>query len=276
MQRGKSGEAEDLADISATDRNGPIIHFGPGNAPAGAVRITTPTRAGLLDEVETCLKEGRGFTLATINLDHAVKLRSDPAFRAAYLAQTHVVADGNPIVWLCRLAGYEVELVPGSEMVEPMTALAAKHGVGVALFGSTQASLDLAADRLEAAHPGLKVVSKISPPMGFDPMGDDAARLMEEVRASGAGLCFLALGAPKQEMLAARAMDLVPNCGFASIGASLDFIAGHQTRAPKWVQKIAMEWLWRMLGNPKRLAARYAACFAILPGLGVSALKARK
>lgn len=265
-----------MADILATEPGDEIIHFGPGNAPDGAVRITTPTWAGLLDDLEERLRDGRGFTLATLNLDHAVKLRRDPTFRAAYLAQSHVVADGNPIVWLCGLAGQKVELIPGSETVEPLAELAAKHGRGVALFGSTPESLTLAAERLEARYPGLKVVSKIAPPMGFDPLGDEAARLMAEVRDSGAGLCFLALGAPKQEVLAARAATLVPDCGFASIGASLDFIAGHQTRAPKWVQRVAMEWLWRMLGNPRRLAKRYAECFAILPGLGVSAVKSRK
>jgi len=265
-----------LADISATDRNGGIIHFASGEGPAGAVRITTPTRAALLDDLGTCLRDGRGFTLATLNLDHAVKLRSDPAFRAAYLAQSHVVADGNPIVWLCGLAGHRVELVPGSEMVEPLAALAAEHGRGVALFGSTSEALDLAAERLEQRHPGLKVVARIAPPMGFDPLGPEADRLLAEVRDSGAGLCFLALGAPKQEILAARGARLVPGCGFASIGAGVDFIAGHQTRAPAWVQRIAMEWFWRMMSNPGRLAARYAACFAILPGLGVSAVKSRK
>lgn len=269
-------KAGDVADILATDRGSQIIHFGAGAVPAGAVRITHPTRAGLLEDLGACLKERRGFSLATLNLDHAVKLKRDPAFRAAYLAQSHVVADGNPIVWLCGLAGNRVELIPGSELVDPLTALAAKHGVGVALFGSTEGSLDLAADRMEARYPGLRVVSKIAPPMGFDPMGDAAAEMLGQIRDSGAGLCFLALGAPKQEILAVRAAELVPNCGFASIGASLDFIAGHQVRAPKWVQKIAMEWFWRMMGNPKRLAARYAACFAILPELGVSAVKTRR
>lgn len=268
-------KTKELTDISATEHSGEIIHFAAGKARPGAVRITTPTRAALLAELGACLQDGRGFSLATLNLDHAVKLRDDPAFRTAYLAQTHVVADGNPIVWLCRLARYRVELIPGSEMVEPLTALAAQHGRTVALFGSTQDSLDLAAQRLETRHPGLKVVAKIAPPMGFDPMGEEAAQLLAGLHDSGAGLCFLALGAPKQEILAARAVDLVPGCGFASIGAGVDFIAGHQARAPVWVQKIAMEWFWRMMSNPKRLAARYAACFAILPRLAVTALKAR-
>ena len=265
-----------MADISAADRTGGVVHFGAGTAPVGQVHITTPTRDALLADLGARLQHGHGFTLATLNLDHAVKLRTNRAFREAYLAQSHVVADGNPIVWLCRLAGYAVELVPGSELVNPLAALAAKHGRGVALFGSTAETLELVAQRLEAAHPGLKVVARIAPPMGFDPFGPEAERLLGQVRDSGAGLCFLALGAPKQEILAARAATLVPDCGFASIGAGLDFIAGHQTRAPVWVRRIAMEWFWRMMTNPKRLAARYAACAAILPGLSLSALRSRR
>ena len=86
---------------------------------------------------------------------------------------------------------------------------------------------------------------------------------------------FLALGAPKQEILAARGLTLQPALGFVSIGAGLDFIAGAQTRAPLWVRRIAMEWAWRMASHPRRLARRYLDCAAILPGLTRAAWTAR-
>ena len=231
------------------------------------VRITHPDRADLLAEVETRLAAGQGFTLATLNLDHCVKLRRDPAFRAAYLGHSHVVADGNPIVWLSRLAGRDIDLVPGSELIAPLADIAARKEVPVALFGSTPETLETAGAALEADHPGLKVVARIAPPFGFDPAGAQADALIAEIGASGAGLCFLALGAPKQEVLAARAGAALPGCGFVSIGAGLDFIAGTQVRAPALVRRLALEWLWRLVGNPARLARRYGACFAILPGL---------
>jgi UDP-N-acetyl-D-mannosaminuronic acid transferase (WecB/TagA/CpsF family) len=88
-------------------------------------------------------------------------------------------------------------------------------------------------------------------------------------------MCFLALGAPKQETLAARGLDLVPGCGFLSIGAGIDFLAGLQRRAPAWVRAIAMEWFWRMASDPRRLAGRYARGFTILPGLVRQALALR-
>ena len=88
---------------------------------------------------------------------------------------------------------------------------------------------------------------------------------------SGARLCILARGAPKQEMFAARGTERLP--GFVSIGAGLDFIAGTQRRAPRWVRQIAVEWFWRMACDPRRLALRYWSCVLILPELVLAALR---
>jgi len=95
------------------------------------------------------------------------------------------------------------------------------------------------------------------------------------VAESGAGLVFLALGAPKQERLAARGRALQPELGFVSIGAGLDFLAGSQRRAPRLVRRLALEWLWRAGSDPKRLAGRYARCAAILPGHALRAWRMR-
>ena len=130
-------------------------------------------------------------------------------------------------------------------------------------------------ERLAALHPGLRITAKIAPPMGFDPYGPEADKALEALRASNAQLVFLALGAPKQEIFAARAQRSLPNVGFLSIGAGLDFIAGTQTRAPRWFRQRAMEWLWRALTDPRRLAKRYARCALLLPGLAWDALSRR-
>jgi N-acetylglucosaminyldiphosphoundecaprenol N-acetyl-beta-D-mannosaminyltransferase len=238
--------------------------------------VNVPTEAALLAEIAGCLDAGKGFSVATLNLDHIVKLRRNPDFRSAYRAHSHVVADGNPIVWLSRLAGRrDVRLVPGSELIAPLAALAGQKRTPVAFLGSTEPVLRAAAERLEADHPGLDVVACLAPAFGFDPHSPAADALLDQMAAYGARICFLALGAPKQELLAARGHARHPGLGFVSIGAGLDFIAGHQTRAPVWVRRIAMEWLWRMLTNPRRLARRYLECALILPALTVSALSQR-
>lgn len=240
-----------------------------------AVGVSVASQASLLADLARRMASRKGFTVATLNLDHVVKLRSDVQFREAYAAHSHVTADGNPIVWLSRLAGDAVELVPGSDLIDPVVALAASAAVPVALFGSTDAALAAARRELEARHPGLAVVLTLAPQMGFDPTGPAADQAIAAVRDSGARLCLLALGAPKQEIFAARAAAVLPEVGFLSIGAGLDFLAGKQRRAPKLMRALALEWLWRLAGNPRRLAARYASCAAILPGLTVAALRAR-
>jgi exopolysaccharide biosynthesis WecB/TagA/CpsF family protein len=246
-----------------------------GGDGARGVTVNAASRAALLAELEARLAAGTGFSVATLNLDHVVKLRQTAAFREAYLAQTHVTADGNPIVWLMRLAGREVELVTGSDLVDPVAALAARLGAEVALVGSTQTTLSLAGEELARRHPGFRTVATISPPMGFDPVGPAADALIADIRRSGARLCLVALGAPKQEIFAARAQAALPDVGFLSIGAGLDFIAGSQRRAPPIMRRFAAEWLWRLVTDPGRLAVRYAACAGSLPGLTLEALRCR-
>ena len=240
------------------------------------VHVNVLSRAKLLAEIDTRLSDGRGFTLATLNLDHVVKLRHDPEFRRAYAQHSHVTADGRPVTWLSKLAGQQIELIPGSELTEPIAAIAARLGVPVAFLGSTEETLDKAEAALVHHHPGLQVTAKIAPAMGFDPNGEAALSAIEEIGASGARLCFIALGAPKQEIFAARAQEHLPAVGFLSFGAGLDFIAGTQTRAPKLFRSLALEWLWRLGSNPRRFARRYAECFAILPKLTWQALTSRR
>jgi exopolysaccharide biosynthesis WecB/TagA/CpsF family protein len=248
---------------------------GPEHDLTSLEAITVPSRSALLADLHRRIVQGQGFSVATMNLDHAVKLRQDPAFRRAYAAQTHVTADGRPIVWLSRLAGRSVGLVTGSDLVEPLAALCAELGAPVALLGSTPDALGKAADRLRAAYPGLEIAALLSPPMGFDPEGEAAAILLQDLSRSGARVCFLALGAPKQEKLAARAFETLPGTGFVSVGAGIDFLAGTQVRAPRVVRALALEWLWRMLGDPRRLFYRYASCAAILPALARGAVAMR-
>ena len=243
-----------------------------GQAP---ISVTVSDQPALLEDLRRRFENGQGFSVATLNLDHVVKLSRDPAFSDAYARHSHITADGRPIVWLARLAGQkEVTLVPGSELIEPVSKLAVQADVPVALLGSSKNSLDLAAKALQARHAGLRIVGRFVPSMGFDPASAEADQAIEDIRNCGAKLVFLALGAPKQECFAARAQDRLPHVGFISVGAGLDFISGIQTRAPKWVRGLAAEWLWRLLSDPVRLSGRYLACLVILPRYTARALLA--
>ncbi len=168
-----------------------------------SIIVNVATRAALVARVEERFARHEGFALATVNLDHLGKLRTDAAFARAYDAQDFVVADGNPIVWLSRIAGQPVELLPGSDLVVPLCELAAKNGVRVGLVGSHDKALNDAREALCRRVPGLDVAYLNAPPYGFDPQGGAAETILQDLEAQEIGLCFLALGAPKQEVLAA-------------------------------------------------------------------------
>lgn len=240
------------------------------------IHVNTATSQALLDRLRLRLQGGRGFAVATLNLDHLVKLGRSADYRAAYAAHDFVVADGNPIVWLSRLAGRPVALAPGADLVPDLARLAARCGAPVALVGSTGDALARAGQRLREDAPGLHIAARLAPGMGFDPEGPEAEALLTGIAASGARLCLLALGAPKQERFAAFARGRLPNVGFVSVGAGLDFLAGHQTRAPRILRRLALEWLWRALSAPRRMVPRYALCAAILPRHALAALRLRR
>lgn len=214
----------------------------------------------LVAQVEGALDRGEGFTLFTLNLDHLVKRRQDKHFRALYARARFVTADGWPVVRLARRLSTSIKRTAGADMVIPLCRAAAKHGHRVMLFGSTPDVLSRSASRLRVRCPGLKIVECVAPPFGFDPLGADGHEGIMSVKASDCNLCFVALGAPKQEMFSDRASAMLPKVGFVCIGAGLDFIAGRHRRAPRFVQYLNLEWAWRLLLQPRRLGLRYVQC----------------
>lgn len=244
--------------------------------PDQTITVNVPDQVRLLTEVRARLMAGEGFSLATLNLDHLVKLRGSASYREIYAAQDLIVADGNPVVWLSRLAGSPVSLVPGSDLLRPLLQIAAQDGVQVAFYGSTPTVLAQAALNLQAELPGLRVVWSGAPVMGFDPTGPEAVAALGAMQAAGAQLCVISLSAPRQEAFAAFGRIRAPSMGFCGFGAGLDFAAGQQVRAPRWMRQLALEWLWRLMSAPRRLVPRYLACMAILPIQVLAALRERR
>jgi len=216
-----------------------------------------------------CRQAGSGSaeSVFTMNLDHVVKMRKDTAFREVYGRAGLITADGFPIVLACRLQGKRVSRVTGSDLIAPITAEAARCGKSIYLFGSSPQVLNKASRLLQERNAGLTIAGVFAPPQGFDPASEYARHCIATIGSSGADICFVALGAPKQELFADHGGSLLPNTSFICIGAGLDFIAGAQVRAPHWMQRWGLEWLWRAASDPQRLLYRYLLCMGVLPGM---------
>jgi exopolysaccharide biosynthesis WecB/TagA/CpsF family protein len=230
--------------------------------------INVPTLATAVDEIIAAARAGLGFSVMTLNLDHLVKLRSDEAFRRAYRSARLVTADGEPVARIAQRQTPGIERTTGADLLVPLTEAAAANGLGIYLFGSSGDVLARAGrDLAERCDGTLEICGSDAPPIGFDPESAAADAAIDRIIASGARICFLALGAPKQEIFAARAVARGAKCAFICVGAALDFVVGAQIRAPKTMQRTGLEWLWRLATNPRRLAGRYAHCALLLAEL---------
>ncbi len=216
-------------------------------------------------EISQSAAAGESFTVFTLNLDHLQKLRHSEGFRNAYATATYVTADGAPIAMLASRGGKRVERTTGADLVLPLSKRAAQEQIPVYLFGSSTDVLKRAAAKLrDSTNNHLVIAGMEAPPQGFDPDGPCAIAALDRIKASNAKLCFVALGAPKQELFAAKAIEQQIGCGFICIGAGLDFLANTQVRAPHLMQRIGLEWLWRLGSNPARLGPRYLRCALVL------------
>ncbi|MEQ1672569.1 MAG: WecB/TagA/CpsF family glycosyltransferase [Hyphomicrobium sp.] len=221
--------------------------------------ITSPTLHAAIGDALALAKSGTPSAVFTLNLDHVVKLQRDAGFRDAYNHADVVTADGWPIAWIARMQDPQVKRATGADLFLPLVDAAAENHLPIFLFGTSPGVMARVGDELSLRTEGtIDIAGTLSPSLNFDPQGPEADAAIEKIRRTGAKFCFVALGAPKQEVFAMYARKQGLACCMVCIGAALDFVAGEQIRAPKVMRDNGMEWAWRLATNPRRLAKRYA------------------
>lgn len=222
------------------------------------VTITTPDLVRAVDDIVTLSRSGEPSSVFTLNLDHVVKLRRDARFRGAYATANVVTADGWPIAWIARRQNTVFKRTTGADLVLPLIDRAAEHEIPIFFFGTSAAVMGRVGQELSLRTEGrISIAGTLSPSNAFDPEGPEADAAIAEIRKSGAKICLVALGAPKQELFSNYARKMGLACCMVCVGAALDFIAGQQIRAPKILRDHGLEWAWRLASNPRRLARRY-------------------
>lgn len=181
----------------------------------------------------------------------------DPVHRYRLNHFDVVAPDGQPVRWALRLL-YGVRLadrVYGPDLTLYVAERAARDGIPVYFYGSTQPVLDELLPRMLEMFPDLRIAG--SQPSQFRMGGlDDLARTAEEIRASGARVVFVGLGCPRQEIFAFHARDLL-SVPVLAVGAAFDYHAGNLRKPPAFMQRWGLEWLWRLGLEPRRLWRRY-------------------
>lgn len=206
------------------------------------------------------LEEG---VVVTPNIDHFVKLQKDREFYDCYVQAEHIVCDSRVIQLLSKL------LLPGQGVVEQIAgsdlfpAYCQFHKdntdkVKVFLLGGSEESVQIARTALNEKAGANIVVEGYSPPFGFEHDADELEKILTLINRSGATALAVGVGAPKQEKWIYANKNKLPTVKlFFAIGATIDFQAGAVKRAPRWMVTFGVEWLYRLLQEPRRLAKRY-------------------
>jgi N-acetylglucosaminyldiphosphoundecaprenol N-acetyl-beta-D-mannosaminyltransferase len=201
---------------------------------------------------------GHGGWVATPNIDICRQTRRDPAARALVESATLVVPDGMPLLWASRLRGdCLVERVAGSSLIFSLSSAAARDGRSVYLLGGETGVPDLAGRQLAHRYPGLKVAGADAPPPGFDQTADAVAAVRERLLLAAPDIVYVGLGFPRQERLITQLAPSLPGAWFVACGAAIPFAAGALPRAPGWMQRSGLEWVFRLFTEPRRLFRRY-------------------
>jgi len=184
-----------------------------------------------------------------------VEANRNPQLRAA-LNSDLVEPDGLPLVWLARRRGIRAERVCGPDFLPALVRRGVPLGRSHFFYGGGPGVAEELARRLEGTNPGLRVAGALSPPFRALTAEEDAS-LVAEINAAKPDYVWVGLGAPKQDLWVASHRDRIDAAALLAVGAAFDFHAGRKRRAPRWMQRTGTEWLFRLLTEPRRLAARY-------------------
>ena len=220
--------------------------------------IDNVTKKEAIAHIEECINTQKIGHVITPNVDQIIRIESDKYFKKIYENAELLLTDGTPLIWISRWYKKPIkEKICGSDLVPDLCKLAAQKGYSIFLLGAAEGVAAKAAENLKKNNPRLKVAGVYSPPYGFEKDKNEIDKINKMLFTSNADMLFVGMGVPKQDIFIYENMNKYQIPMSFSIGATIDFEAGIQKRAPRWINRIGMEWLYRLVRDPKRMFKRY-------------------
>lgn len=218
-----------------------------------------PIDALTMDEtvrlISDAMRSRRRIQHCAINAAKIVKMRDDSDLRGDVASSDLLNADGMAIVWAARMLGRHLpERVAGIDLMEGLLSACEENGFRPYILGARQDVLDRALAVIEARHPKLQLAGSRN---GYFTQDEEPA-IVAAINASAADCLFVAMPTPRKERFNARNRAALTPSFIMGVGGSVDVIAGHVSRAPLWMQDAGLEWLHRLLQEPRRMFRRYA------------------
>ncbi len=228
------------------------------------VNIAVTNIRSLIRQFVTHLNENRGNYICVSNVHTTVMAHDNPEYRKIQNGGLMAIPDGKPLVFVSHLKGYkQAQRCAGPDLMPALLAYSVQntnhfgecHKYRHFFYGSTQETIDLLEKKLRKEFPGLEIAGMISPPFR-ELTPEEDAEMIRKINEAKPDFVWVGLGAPKQEKWMYDHKGKI-NALMIGVGAAFDFGAGTAKRAPRWMQEAYLEWLYRLMQNPKRLFHRY-------------------
>jgi N-acetylglucosaminyldiphosphoundecaprenol N-acetyl-beta-D-mannosaminyltransferase len=230
----------------------------PAKVQLMGVRIDCVTEKQVIARVVASIRDGIGGWVVTPNVDHLRILSERPDLLATVNEASLKIADGMPLIWASRIQGTPLpERVTGAGLTASLAAAAAKVGASIFLLGGNPGDGEAASAVLGRLNPGLKIAGILCPPHGFENDSLQMTEIGNALRSAKPDLVYTCFGFPKDPLVISALRQHLPSAWFLGLGGSLAIVSGRTKRAPRWMQRIGIEWLWRLGLEPRRLFRRY-------------------
>lgn len=212
------------------------------------VDVTCIEYEELKKQVTMDIKNDKKSSIVAINPEKILKARKDSELKELLNSSTYKIPDGVGVIYASKIKkGNIKKRITGIDSMEMICALSAEKGYKIFMYGAKEETISLAKKKLEEKFPKINIVGTIN---GYE---KNNQKIIKAINDSQAQIVFVALGSPKQEYWIRNNKDKVCANIFQGVGGSFDVFSGNIKRAPEWMQKIGLEWLYRLLKEPKRI-----------------------
>jgi len=221
-----------------------------------SIDLNTETLSNTVEHIIDLAAERTSSYVCVCNVHMLVEAYNDKSFAGVVNNSDIAVADGMPLCWSLKwLHGIQAERIAGRHLMHAIMEKASEENTSVYFYGSTDEVLNNSKIYINSHYPKLTVAGVYSPPYRAL-SNEEEENVVKMIADSGAGIVFVALGCPKQEKWIAKMRGRIPAV-MLGIGIALEVLTGQQKRTPAWIEKAGLEWLFRLLKEPKRLFKRY-------------------
>lgn len=222
------------------------------------IKINNISMQEAIERIELLFEKNEQAIVVTPNIDHIIKLQRDEEFRKIYEEASLVLCDGVPLIWASKFLGNLIkERINGTDLFVRLCKVASEKKYKLFFLGGRPGASLKASEILKYKHPDIQIAGVYSPPLGFENDKAENDKIIKLIKDANPDILFVGLGTPKQEKWIYKHKDEYQVPVSIGIGVSFELVSGMVKRAPIWMQRAGLEWLWRLMMEPKRLWKRY-------------------